>query len=206
MPRHAPPDPDAVQHAIDEMAKGRSTRDIAADLQALGVSVSHVTVARWAKAGKGPVALPPKPAAAALAVAERAARAADPGPMVAPKPSALATELAARKQAEADAPKPATIKKLELDPEDVSASMRRLVLYAEEMVNRHAGNHDGKEGDGVIRIANLLKELRIAEKGEQADANMLIYPRAEYDAAHATLIKDVINPLRAKQGRAPWSP
>ncbi|MES1188037.1 MAG: hypothetical protein ABUL60_29740 [Myxococcales bacterium] len=70
----------AKDTAIAWAQAGKTTREIADDLAALGTKVSHVSVSRWLKAASGPTSPAVDPALAERLRARNAAPAAEPAP------------------------------------------------------------------------------------------------------------------------------
>lgn len=160
------PDPEHVQYAHDEMAKGRSSREVAAELATLGVPVSHMTVARWAKQWPA-----------------QQARAAEPGPMVAPapRPNALAADLAARKAA---TPPPPVI-----NASDTLGTLRGML----EGFLLEA--HRSKEGNPRLAAtlgkaaSDILDQIRKIEARQAEDQSQMRVSREEIAKAHAAMLE-----------------
>lgn len=171
MPRNTfpQPDPEHVQYAADEMAKGRSSREVVKDFAALGVSVSHMTVARWSAKINGPKpAVPPKPKPARVAPAATVAHRVQ-------RPNPLAAELAQRK-ADAAAQAPPTPA---VDTTDTLGTLRGL------LESFMAEAHRSREGNPRLATtlaksaADVLDQIRKIEARQADDQSQLRISRDE---------------------------
>ncbi len=174
------PDPEHVQYAHDEMAKGRSSREVAAELKTLGVPVSHMTVARWAKAHAQ------KKAGAGSDAGREPSQAkppeqSPPPPSSAPKLNPLAAEIEARKAA-AKPPPP-------VDTSDTLGTLRGLL----ESFMGEA--HRSREGNPRLATtlaksaADVLDQIRKIEARQAEDENCLRLSRDEIAKAHAAALE-----------------
>ncbi len=174
------PDPEHVQYAHDEMAKGRSSREVAAELATLGVPVSHMTVARWAKqwAERQKATTAPTPVAAHATGRKTVGGAEAIG---APRPNPLAAEIEARKAATPPAP-----------PVDTSDTLGTLRGLLESFMGEA---HRSREGNPRLATtlaksaADVLDQIRKIEARQAEDENCLRLSRDEIAKAHAAALE-----------------
>lgn len=187
------PDPEHVQYAHDEMAKGRSSREVAAELATLGVPVSHMTVVRWAKAYAQKKAGAP-PEATASSGTPTSPRQAAPPPSSAPglgtiikpvivkdRPNPLTAEIEARKAATPPAP-----------PVDTSDTLGTLRGLLESFMGEA---HRSREGNPRLATtlaksaADVLDQIRKIEARQAEDENCLRLSRDDITKAHAAALE-----------------
>lgn len=181
------PAPKHVQYAHDEMAKGRSSREVAAELATLGVPVSHMTVARWAKqwpAQQARAAAPVLPSTSGPPVPIRTKPAPErPGAPATgtPRPNPLAAEIEARKSATPPAP-----------PVDTSDTLGTLRGLLESFMGEA---HRSREGNPRLATtlaksaADVLDQIRKIEARQAEDENCLRLSRDEIAKAHAVALE-----------------
>ncbi len=181
------PDPEHVQYAHDEMAKGRSSREVAAELATLGVPVSHMTVARWAKQWKARAfraePLPPGGNFSNVLPTTTVGRETGktPAAQTLPKPNPLAAEIEARKAATPPAP-----------PVDTSDTLGTLRGLLESFMGEA---HRSREGNPRLATtlaksaADVLDQIRKIEARQAEDENCLRLSRDEIAKAHAAALE-----------------
>lgn len=182
MPRQLPKE--VVDFAIEEVAKGRSLRDVAGELQKLGYRVTYASVGRWAREAK---AAPPTPVAVDTVVKKDESS----------KPSNLAATLAARQAA---VPPPATppAEPFKISSDNLADAIERMI---EINMREAAAYSSGTAGASAMRSATKLAgELRQIQKLAQEDSDVVKIPREELDRAMASIKTRVIDLLRERQG------
>ncbi len=165
MPRKKTPhDPAAIAHAIAEVGKGRSYRDVAAELCELGEPMSHTQVKRICDEAKAQ----PAPAVAAASAPP-------------PSPAPLRERVQKQRQRAAEAAPPPA------DPDapfDFEASLQAMIRAAEAEAKVHdaASNPRGAQA-AMRRAAELMKVLAQSEKRKPADPDVLQFSKGEIERA-----------------------
>jgi hypothetical protein len=158
VPRTADPiDPEAKAYAVAEEAKGRSTREIAAELREMGYKASHMTVSRWCAAAK---------------------RANPPG--------ALEALRARQTEAEAaPAPTPPADPDAPFDFEAAARQMLR-EAFGEAEQHRKASNPRGVQA-AMNTAAKALSTLAQVEKRKPQDPDVISFSMAAIEKEWAAL-------------------
>lgn len=160
-----------VKYALDEMAKGRTTREIAAELTGLGCPVKFNTIAYWERKARAGQARPSVPAES-----ERP----PPVPSV-PKPARgnLTQALAARGEKPAPPPAPT------IDPTDTLGTLRELVrsMFVQAAAVKLS---NPKLSATLTRSASdVLNTIARVEKGQAEAEDLLRITRKQIAEARA---------------------
>lgn len=174
MPSPKPPDPTAVQYALECTAKGMSPAAIAAEMTGLDFPVGPDTIRRWLKRYGGGRPLPPPP--------EDRPKPKRPKPILGPPPVVgVAAALAARRAEPVPEPEPdlgtgeSTAATLDVLRKHLQATLR------EVQVNRvHNPKLAQQLGRDAAQLANTVARL---EKGTAEDADVVRMSREDIETA-----------------------
>ncbi len=175
MPRPKP-DPDMVAHALQELAKGRTTAEVAAEISAVaGKRISPSAVQRWREQAAQP-SVPPVHRAPGLA-------------------SHLAAKREAEEEAKAKAPPPP-----EVDTSDTLGTLR--TLAAGMLKESHEARLSNPKLSATLakNAADIMNTVMRGEKARADDVSTLRISRAEIEET-AKALRERIKALTS--GEAP---
>lgn len=195
MARYPAPNPEHVEYAAEEMAKGRSSREIAKEFAELGVNVSHVTVARWAAKKSSPSQQTAGGAAGDVAPdrskkpgqlkhtrgAAGDTRAAVAGSTPGRSTNPLAAELEARKAA---APPPPPV-----DTTDTLGTLRGLLESFMAEAHRNQAGNPRLATTLAKSAADVLDQIRKIEHAKREDDSVIRIRREDIARAHAAALE-----------------